>query len=66
MRCISFLCYYQELRDERNQNVLSLDRFCHNIEKFRILIDETLVQMTIHFIFEAWQIRQKSQNLMFK
>ena len=65
---IHFLCFcprYQELRTELYQNVLSLDRLFPqytDTEKFRILMDDIFVKLTINFIYGAWQIRQ---NVMF-
>ena len=65
---IHFLCFcprYQELRTELYQNVLSLDCLFPqytDTEKFRILMDDRFVKLTINFIYGAWQIRQ---NVMF-
>ena len=56
------LCYcprYQELRTELYQNVLSLDCLFPqytDTEKFRILMDNRFVKLTINFIYGAWQI----------
>ena len=60
---IHFLCFcprYQELRTELYQNVLSLDCLFPQYtatEKFRILMDDRFVKLTINFIYGAWQIR---------
>ena len=65
---IHFLCFcprYQELRTELYQNVLSLDCLFPqytDTEKFRILMDDRFVKLTINFIYGAWEIRQ---NVMF-
>ena len=65
---IHFLCFcprYQELRTELYQNVLSLDCLFPqytDTEKFRILMGDRFVKLTINLIYGAWQIRQ---NVMF-